>query len=72
MKNKILKKFFTIITRQDLQKSLIYTPQKDKTKEKYFTNFFNENIKNITKSWIGNNSLVPIKQKTYDIPSLSR
>ena len=35
-----------------------------KAKEKYFTNFFNENIKDIKKTWKGTKALVSMKQKT--------
>ena len=41
-----------------------------RTKEKYFTNFFNENIKDIKKIWKGIKSLVSMKQKNNDTPSL--
>ena len=34
-----------------------------RAKEKYFTKFFNENIKNIKKTWIGIKSLVSLKHK---------
>ena len=35
-----------------------------RAKEKYFTNFFNENIKDIKKTWKGIKTLVSMKQKT--------
>ena len=41
-----------------------------RAKEKYFTNFFNENIKDIKKTWKGIKTLVSMKQKSNDIPSL--
>ena len=41
-----------------------------RAKEKYFTNFFNENIKDIKKIWKGIKSLVSMKQKNNDTPSL--
>ena len=41
-----------------------------RTKEKYFTNFFNENIKDIKKTWKGIKTLVSMKQKNNDTPSL--
>ena len=34
------------------------------TEEKYFTHFFNENIKDILKNWKGIKALVTVKQKT--------
>ena len=37
-----------------------------KAKEKYFTNFFKENIKNIKKTWKGIKTLVPMKQKNSE------
>ena len=41
-----------------------------RTKEKYFTNFFNENIKDIKKTWKDIKTLVSMKQKNNDTPSL--
>ena len=41
-----------------------------KSKEKYFTNFFNENIKDIKKTWKGIKTLVSMKQKNNDTSSL--
>ena len=41
-----------------------------RAKEKYFTNFFSENIKDIKKTWKGTKTLVSIKQKNNDTPSL--
>ena len=41
-----------------------------RAKEKYFTNFFNENIKDIKKIWKGIKNLVSMKQKNNDTPSL--
>ena len=43
-----------------------------RTKEKYFTKFFNENIKDIKKTWIGIKSLVSVKHKNNDAPSIIR
>ena len=43
-----------------------------RAKEKYFTKFFNENIKNIKKTWIGIKSLVSMKLKNNDTPSIIR
>ena len=40
-----------------------------RAKEKYFTNFFNENIKDIKKTWKGIKTLVSMKQKNNDAPS---
>ena len=39
-------------------------------KEKYFTNFFNENIKDIKKTGKGVKTLVSVKQRNNDTPSL--
>ena len=41
-----------------------------RAKEKYFTIFFNENIKDIKKTWKGIKTLVSMKQKNNDTPSL--
>ena len=41
-----------------------------RTKEKYFTNFFNENIKDIKNTWKDAKALVSMKQKNNDTPSL--
>ena len=41
-----------------------------KAKEKYFTEFFNENIKDIKKTWLGIKSLVSVKHKNNDAPSI--
>ena len=43
-----------------------------RAKEKYFTKFFNENIKNIKKTWIGIKSLVSMRHKNNDTPSVIR
>ena len=43
-----------------------------RAKEKYFTKFVNENIKDIKKKWIGTKSLVSIKDKNNDTPSIIR
>ena len=37
-------------------------------KEKYFTDFFNESIENIKKTWKGIKTLVSMKQKNNDTP----
>ena len=42
-----------------------------RAEEKYFTNFFNENIKDIKKAWKGIKTLVSMKQKNNDTPSLN-
>ena len=42
-----------------------------RAKEKYFTKFFNENIKNI-KIWTGIKSLVSMKHKNNDTPTIIR
>ena len=43
-----------------------------RAKEKYFTKFFNENIKNIKKTWIGIKSLVSMKHKNNVTTSIIR
>ena len=43
-----------------------------RAKEKYFTKFFNENIKDIKKTWIGIKSLVSVKHKNNDTPCIIR
>ena len=43
-----------------------------RAKEEYFTKFFNENIKNIKKTWIGIKSLVSVKHKNNDTLSIIR
>ena len=43
-----------------------------RAKEKYLTNIFNENIQDIKKTWIGTKSLVSIKHKNNDTPSIIR
>ena len=42
-----------------------------RAKEKYLTEFFNEN-KDIKKTWIGIKSLVSMKHKNNDTPSITR
>ena len=42
------------------------------SKEKYFTKFFNVNIKDIKKTQIGIKSLVSMKRKNNDTPSIIR
>ena len=41
-------------------------------KEKYFTKFFNENIKDIKKTWTEIKSLVSMKHKNNDTSSIIR
>ena len=41
-----------------------------RAKEKYFTNFFNENIKDIKKTWKGIKTLISMKEENNDTPSL--
>ena len=43
-----------------------------RAKEEYFTKFFNENIKNIEKTSIGIKSLVSMKHKNNETPSIIR
>ena len=43
-----------------------------RAKEKYLTKFFNENIKDIKKTWIGIKPLVSVKHKNNDTPSIIR
>ena len=64
----MLKNFITIITRP----TKISYQNSSKGKKKHLTNFFNENIKDIKKSWIGIKSLVSMKQKSNDTPALTR
>ena len=57
------------ISSQQLQnyRNLLSTLLK-RAKEKYFTNFFNENIKDIKKTWKGIKAFVSVKQKNNDAP----
>ena len=66
-KNKIMKEFH--FSNYKNYRNLLSTLLK-RAKEKYFTNFFNENIKDIKKTWKGIKTLVSMKQKNNDIPSL--
>ena len=66
-KNKIRKEFHHNSYKNN--RNLLSTLVKS-TKEKYFTNFFNENIKDIKKTWKDIKTLVSMKQKNNDIPSL--
>ena len=43
-----------------------------RAKEKYLLSFFNENMKDIKKTWIGIKSLVSMKHKNNDTPSIIR
>ena len=60
MKTKTLKKLIKIITKTDRNLSPMLFKR---TKEYYFSNFFNENIKDIKKTWIGIKTLWSMKQK---------
>ena len=64
--NKILKEFHhnTYKNYRNLLSTLLR-----RAKEKYFTNLFNENIKDIKKTWKGIKTLVSMKQKNNDAPS---
>ena len=66
-KNKIMKEFH--FSNYKNYRNLLSTLLK-RAKEKYFTNFFNENIKDIKKTWKGIKNLVSMKQKNNDTPSL--
>ena len=66
-KNKILKEFHHNNYRN--YRNLLSTLLK-RAKENYFTNFFNDNIKDIKKTWKGIKTLVSMKQKNNDTPSL--
>ena len=66
-KNKIMKELHH--KNYESYRNLLSTLLK-RAKEKYFTNFFNENIKDIKKIWKGIKSLVSMKQKNNDTPSL--
>ena len=66
-KNKILKYFFYKNHKnyRNLLTALIKI-----AKQKYFTNFLNENIKDIKSTWKGIKTLVPMKQRNSDTSSL--
>ena len=68
-KNQKLKEFYhnNYKTNRNLLPTLL-----KRTTEKYFTQFFNENIKNIKKTWIEIKSLVSMKHKNNDTPSIIR
>ena len=66
-KNQKLKEFYHSYYKT--YKNLLPTLLK-RAKEKYFTKFFNENIKDINKTWIGIKSLVSMKHKNNDTPSI--
>ena len=66
-KNQKLKEFYH--NNYKTYRNLLSTLFK-RAKEKYFTKFFNENIKN--KTWIGIKSLVSMKHKNNDTPSIIR
>ena len=68
-KNQKLKEFYH--NNYKTYRNLLLTLLK-RAKEKYFTKFFNENIKNIKKTWIGIKSLVSMKLKNNDTPSIIR
>ena len=68
-KNQKLKEFY--YNNYKTYRNLLLTLLK-RAKEKYFTKFFNENIKNIKKTWIGIKSLVSMKHKNNDTPSIIR
>ena len=59
-KNKIMKEFHH--NNYKNYRNLLSTLLK-RAKEEYFTNFFNENIKDIKKTWKGIKNLVSMKQK---------
>ena len=66
-KNKIMKELHH--NNYKSHRNLLSTLLK-KAKEKYFTNFFNENIKDIKKTWKDIKTLVSRKQKKNNTPSL--
>ena len=59
--NKILKEFHHNSYKN--YRNLLLSTLLKRAKEKYFTNFFNVNIKDIKKTWIGIKNLVSMKQK---------
>ena len=67
-KNKIMKEFHH--NNYKNYRNLLSTLLK-RAKEEYFTNFFNENIKDIKKTWKGIKTLVSLRQKNNDTPSLA-
>ena len=66
--NKILKGFHHNSYKN--YRNLLLSTLLKRAKEKYFTNFFNENNKDIKKTWKGIKTLVSMKQKNNDTPSL--
>ena len=68
-KNQNLKEFYHNNHKTNI--NLLSTLLK-KAKEKCFTKFFNEIIKDIKKPWIGIKSLMSMKQKNYDTPTIIR
>ena len=62
-KNKILEEFHHNNNKN--YRNLLSTLLK-RAKEKYFTNLFNENIKDIKKTWKGIKTLASMKQKNND------
>ena len=68
-KNQKLKEFYH--NNYKTYRNLLSTLLK-RAKEKYFTKFFNKYIKNITKTWIRIKSLVSMKHKNNDTPSIIR
>ena len=68
-KNQKLKEFYH--NNYKIYRNLLSTLLK-RAKEKYFTKFFNKYIKNITKTWIRIKSLVSMKHKNNDTPSIIR
>ena len=68
-KNQKLKEFYH--NNFKTYRNLLLTLLK-RVKEKYFTKFFNENIKNIKDTWIGIKSLVSVKHKNDETPSIIR
>ena len=67
-KNKIMKEFHH--NNYKNYRNLLSTLLK-RAKEEYFTNFFNENIKDIKKNWKSIKTLVSLRQKNNDTPSLA-
>ena len=68
-KNQKLKEFYhnNYKTYRNVSSTLL-----KRAKEKYFTKFFNENIKSMKKTWIGIKSLVPMKHKNNNTSSIIR
>ena len=68
-KNQKLKEFYhyNCKTYRNLLSALL-----KRAKEKYFTKFFNEDIRDIKKTWKEIKSLVSMKNKNNDTPSIIR